>query len=122
MLRESLDEFFAEMLARIRSIETLESQRLAPALLNTHFAQYACSRSAPAHIDPGRTPIRGKIMLFFVIVERDDGFEIVEVLPGQSPDDAAVAAGGKLADPGPYYSLEEANDALDQLEFFDEPP
>ncbi len=61
-------------------------------------------------------------MLFFVIVERDDGFEIVEVLPGQSPDDAAVAAGGKLADPGPYYSLEEANDALDQLEFFDEPP
>jgi hypothetical protein len=56
----------------------------------------------------------------FAIIEVDDGFEVIEVLPGQSAEDAAAAEGGVLVDPGPYSSYENANDALDQLEIFDE--
>ena len=41
---------------------------------------------------------------------------IIEVLPGQTPEDAALSAGGQLVDAGPYDSYDEANDALDQLE------
>ncbi|TWU46669.1 hypothetical protein [Rubripirellula reticaptiva] len=59
-------------------------------------------------------------MPFFAIIELDDGFEVMEVLPGQSPEDAAVIAGGVLVDPGPYSSYDEATEALDQLEVFDE--
>lgn len=59
-------------------------------------------------------------MSYFAIIERDDGFEVVEVLAGQTLEDAAVASGGELADPGPYVSYEEATDALDQLEIVDE--
>jgi hypothetical protein len=64
--------------------------------------------------------MRGKIMASFAIIELDDGFEVVEVLLGQSPSDAAAAEGGVLVDPGPYLSYEEASDALDQLEISDE--
>ncbi len=56
----------------------------------------------------------------FAIIEIDDGFEVIEVYSGQSPEDAAAAAGGELADPGPYSTYDEAIDALDQLEIFDE--
>lgn len=60
-------------------------------------------------------------MTAFAIIELDDGFEVVEVLTGQSPEDVVAAAeGGKLVDPGPYFSYDDANDALDQLEAFDE--
>jgi tRNA-splicing ligase RtcB len=48
------------------------------------------------------------------------GLTIVEVMPEQSPEDAALAGGGALIDPGPYDSYEEATDALDQLEQEDE--
>jgi len=57
---------------------------------------------------------------YFAIIELDDGFEVVEVLAGQSLEDAAVAAGGELVDPGPYRTYEEATDALDQLDILDE--
>jgi len=98
-------------------IKTLDRIRRKPAI----GARFAVSHFAVClQTPPLLTPVQGNIMLFFVIVELDDGFEIVEVLPGQSPEDAAAAEGGKLVDPGPYYSFEEANDALDQLEFFDE--
>lgn len=59
-------------------------------------------------------------MSTFAVIEIEDGFEIVEVLPGQSPIDAARAAGGSLVDPGPYENYEDAMDALDELEIFDE--
>jgi hypothetical protein len=57
---------------------------------------------------------------FFAIIEVDDGLTIVQVMLGQSPEDAALAEGGVLVDPGPYDSFEEANDALDLLEVEDE--
>jgi len=56
----------------------------------------------------------------FAIMEIADGLTIVEVMPGQSAEDAALAGGGVLVDPGPYDSYEEATDALDQLEEGDE--
>ena len=56
----------------------------------------------------------------FAIIEIDDGFEIVEVLSGQSPEDAAVAEGGVLIDPGPYLKYDDAIDALNQLELLDD--
>lgn len=59
-------------------------------------------------------------MPYFAIIELDDGFEVIEVLAGQSPEGAAVSEGGTLVDPGPYYSYEDANDAMDQLEVSDE--
>lgn len=55
-------------------------------------------------------------MISFAIIEIADGLTIIEVLPGQAPEDAAVAEGGVLVDPGPYYNYEHASDALDQLE------
>ena len=57
---------------------------------------------------------------YFAIIEVEDGLTIMQVAPGQSPDDAALAEGGELIDPGPYDSYEEANEALDQLEMEDE--
>lgn len=59
-------------------------------------------------------------MVSFAIIEIADGLTIVEVMPGQSPNDAALAAGGALVDPGPYDNYEQANDALDLLEVEDE--
>ena len=55
-------------------------------------------------------------MISFAIAEIDDGLTIIEVAPGQSPEDAALSEGGELVDPGPYNTYEEATDALDQLE------
>ena len=57
---------------------------------------------------------------FFAIIEVEDGLTVIQVEPGQSPADAALAEGGVLMDPGPYDSYEEATDALDQLEVEDE--
>lgn len=55
-------------------------------------------------------------MISLVIIEVDDGLTIVEISPGESAAEAALAAGGVLVDAGPFHSYEEANDALDQLE------
>ena len=52
----------------------------------------------------------------FAIIEVEDGLMIVEVLPGQLPEEAALSEGGQLVDPGPYDSYENAVDALDQLQ------
>lgn len=57
---------------------------------------------------------------YFAIAEVDDGMTVVQVAEGQSPEDAALAAGGALVDPGPYPTYEDANEALDQLESDDE--
>ena len=55
-------------------------------------------------------------MISFAVIEVEDGFTVVEVLEGQSAEDAALGEGGVLVDPGPYTSYEEACDALDLLE------
>jgi hypothetical protein len=52
----------------------------------------------------------------FIIIELEDGLMVVELLPGQQPEEAAAAGGGMLVDPGPYSSFEEADDALMELQ------
>lgn len=59
-------------------------------------------------------------MVSYAIIEIADGLTIVEVQPGQRPEVAAESRGGVLVDPGPYATLEEANDALASLEGEDE--
>jgi hypothetical protein len=48
----------------------------------------------------------------FVIVETADGLSIIELSPGQSPDDAASACNGMLVNEDVYTSYEDAQDAL----------
>ena len=55
-------------------------------------------------------------MVEFAIIELDDGLTIVELEPGQDPEDAAAKQGGVLVSPGPYPSYEEALDALADFE------
>ncbi|MGN6544375.1 MAG: hypothetical protein ACTHK7_04960 [Aureliella sp.] len=59
-------------------------------------------------------------MVSFAVIEVDDGLTIVEVLPGQTPEEAAASQRGTLVDPGPYRSYEDANDALVALQTEDE--
>lgn len=59
-------------------------------------------------------------MVSFAVIEVDDGLTIIEVLPGQSAEEAAASQQGVLVDPGPYRSYEEANDALAELQAEDE--
>lgn len=59
-------------------------------------------------------------MVQFSVIELEDGLSIVELLPGQTPEEAAASQGGTLVDPGPYTSYEEANDALMNLQAEDE--
>jgi len=56
----------------------------------------------------------------FAIIEIDDGLTVVELQPGQKPDDIALRQGGTLVDAGPYSSYEDACDALIELEGDDE--
>lgn len=55
-------------------------------------------------------------MTKFIVIELEDGLTVVELLPGQTAEDAAAAAGGILVDPGPYATFEEADDALLELQ------
>ncbi len=55
-------------------------------------------------------------MIQYVIIEVEDGLTIVEVQPNQNPEDVAVKNGGTLIDAGPYATMEEANDALLDLQ------
>jgi hypothetical protein len=59
-------------------------------------------------------------MVSFAIIEVADGLTIVEVQPGQRPEEVATSHGGVLVDAGPYDTWEEANDALLNLEGEDE--
>lgn len=55
-------------------------------------------------------------MTQFAIIEVPDGLTVIELEPGQSPEDASIGQGGTLVDPGPFSSYEEANDALAELQ------
>lgn len=59
-------------------------------------------------------------MVQFAIIELADGLTVVELQPGQKPEDAAASHDGVLIDPGPYDSYEAANDALIDLQAQDE--
>ena len=48
----------------------------------------------------------------FIVVETEDGLTVVEVLPGDSAEDVAVRYGGVIADPGPYKTYQDAEDAM----------
>ncbi|TWU23386.1 hypothetical protein Pla52o_29220 [Novipirellula galeiformis] len=56
----------------------------------------------------------------FAVIEVEDGFEVIELITGQSAEDAAATQGGQLIDPGPYHSYEDANEVLEQLEVSDD--
>jgi len=55
-------------------------------------------------------------MTSFIIIELEDGLTAVEVPIGRRPEDVAVEQGGVLVDEGPFATIEEADDALDNLE------
>ncbi len=57
----------------------------------------------------------------FVIIEVENGLTVVELLAGESPEEAAVRHGGLLVDAGPYHSYEDANEALLALPDKEEP-
>jgi hypothetical protein len=59
-------------------------------------------------------------MVEFAIIELPDGLTVVELPPGQKPEDVAASQGGILVDPGPYHTYEDANDALIELQSEDE--
>ena len=59
-------------------------------------------------------------MTEFAIIEVEDGLTIVELEPGENPEDVAAREGGTLVDPGPYPTYEDALDALANLEGEDE--
>jgi hypothetical protein len=80
------------------------------------FASYRESRFGG---NPGER-VKDSSMIHFAIIEVADGLTIVELQPGQDPQDAAVAQSGVLVDPGPYASYEEANDALIDLQSEDD--
>ena len=55
-------------------------------------------------------------MLSYIIVELDDGLTAVELPADQTPEDVAAAHGGLLVDEGPFATIDEAQDAIDNLE------
>ncbi len=55
-------------------------------------------------------------MTQFIVIEVADGLVAVELPDDQKPEDVALAEGGTLIDEGPFATLEEANDAIDNLE------
>ena len=59
-------------------------------------------------------------MVYYALVETDDGYTVVQFKEGESAEEAASRENGVVVDPGPYLNYEEAYDALEQLEVFDE--
>lgn len=52
----------------------------------------------------------------FIIIELSDGLEPIELPPGRTAEDFAAEQGGALVDEGPFATLDEAEDAIDNLE------
>lgn len=52
----------------------------------------------------------------YIIVELPDGLEPIELPLGRSPEEFAESEGGVLVDEGPFATLDEAEDAIDNLE------
>ena len=56
----------------------------------------------------------------FAILETEDGYTIVELPAGQDADELAASRGAVVADPGPFSTYEDAQDALDELQVDDD--
>lgn len=56
----------------------------------------------------------------FMIAEIDEGLTILEIQPGEVPEDVAAREDATLLDEGPFETYEQAEDALMQLEEADE--
>jgi hypothetical protein len=54
-------------------------------------------------------------MTTFIIIELEDGLVPVELPAGRTAEDLASAEGGTLVDEGPFDSLEDAEDAIENL-------
>lgn len=55
-------------------------------------------------------------MATYIIIELPDGLEPIELVAGRTAEEVAEAEGGILVDEGPFASLDEAQDAIDNLE------
>lgn len=60
-------------------------------------------------------------MADYVIVEVADGHTVVELEAGQTPQEAALANHGILANDAIYPSFEDASEALADFAILDEP-
>lgn len=56
------------------------------------------------------------LMATYIIIELPDGLEPIELVAGRTAEEVAEAEGGILVDEGPFASLDEAQDAIDNLE------
>ena len=54
-------------------------------------------------------------MVTFAIIEEEDGLTIAQVDAEFTPEEAAMHAGGRLVDAGPYASYQDALDAIDDM-------
>jgi len=59
-------------------------------------------------------------MSLYEIIETNAGLTVAELPPGISPEEAAEKNGGTLIDPGPYPDYEEAVDAIQALQSYEE--
>lgn len=48
----------------------------------------------------------------FLILETDDGLTVVDRRDDETAEDSALRHGGVVVDPGPFATLEDAQDAL----------
>ncbi len=55
-------------------------------------------------------------MPLFAILEVDEGLTITELENEETAEDCAILQGGVVVDPGPYYSYQDAYEALLALE------
>ncbi|NUQ61663.1 MAG: hypothetical protein HUU20_04190 [Pirellulales bacterium] len=55
-------------------------------------------------------------MSLFAIIEVDEGLTVTELSPNEPPETKAVTQGGVVVDPGPYYSFQDAYDAMLAME------
>lgn len=55
-------------------------------------------------------------MMYFAIVETDNGLVVVQYPPGADLEEIARDNSGTLVDPGPFASYEDAYDAILGLE------
>lgn len=52
---------------------------------------------------------------YIIIIELPDGLEPVELPADRAAEEVALEAGGVLVDEGPFATLDEALDAIDNL-------
>ncbi len=56
----------------------------------------------------------------YAIIETYEGWTVMEVRPGTSPEETALKSGGLVVDPGPFESYQDACEAMLALQDDDE--